>query len=128
MRLSLIFLIVFLLYDCANVPSSGGGKPRREFSAVEAFTMASNLGKGVNMGNALEASPTEESWGNPIKDEYFRLMKQAGFDTVRIPIKWSIRALQNYPYTISNEFFNRVDHVIDCALYAGLNVVINIHH
>ena len=96
--------------------------------AIDPATMIKKLGKGVNMGNALEAYPNEDSWGNPIKDEYFTLMKQAGFDTVRIPIRWSTRAQDTSPYTINSDFFNRVDHVVNVALNAGLNVIINIHH
>lgn len=105
-------------------------KKRRVFKgpAIEALTMAKRLGKGINMGNSLEAYPDEDSWGNPIKDEYFTLMKQAGFDTVRIPIRWSAHALTSSPYSIDSTFFSRVDHVVDTALNAGLNVIINIHH
>ncbi len=128
MKILVFVFTIILIYNCATVPSSGSSRPRREFSAVEAFTMLSNLGKGINMGNALEAYPNEDSWGNPIKNEYFLYMKNAGFDTVRIPIRWSTRALSSYPYTISNQFFLRVDNVINTALDANLNVIINIHH
>ncbi len=129
MSLLILLLISIFLHNCTTSPSSGGSfLPKREFSVVEAYTMASNLGKGVNMGNALEAEPDENSWGNPIQDEYFYLMKQAGFDTVRIPIRWSIRASSTPPYTISNLFFQRVDYVINKALDNNLNVIINIHH
>jgi len=33
------------------------------------------IGKGVNMGNALEA-PFEGSWGVRIEDEYFEIIKK----------------------------------------------------
>lgn len=96
--------------------------------STDAYTMQRKLGKGVNMGNSLEAYPDENSWGNPIKDEYFYLMKNAGFDTVRIPIRWSAHALTTPPYTIDSNFMQRVDHVVNVALSNGLNVIINIHH
>lgn len=83
--------------------------------------------RGINMGNALEA-PREGEWGVIIKDEYFKIIREAGFDTVRIPIRWSAHALQNPPYTINESFFNRVDHVINKALEQGLTTIINIHH
>ncbi|MEM1557663.1 MAG: glycoside hydrolase family 5 protein [Thermoproteota archaeon] len=83
--------------------------------------------RGINMGNALEA-PREGDWGVIIKDEYFKIIREAGFDTVRIPIRWSAHALQNPPYTIDANFFNRVDHVINKALEQGLTTIINIHH
>jgi len=39
------------------------------------------------MGNALEAD-NEGDWGYKIQARHFQYIKQAGFDTVRIPIKW----------------------------------------
>ncbi len=44
------------------------------------------LGRGVNIGNALEA-PTEGAWGVVIKEEYFDIIKQAGFNSIRLPTK-----------------------------------------
>ena len=85
------------------------------------------ISRGVNMGNALEA-PVEGQWGVIIKDEYFKLIKNAGFDHVRIPVRWSAHADPKPPYTIETSFFNRVDHVINEALKNGLYVVLNIHH
>lgn len=83
--------------------------------------------RGINIGNALEA-PTEGEWGVYIKDEYFKIIREAGFDTVRIPIRWSAHADQNPPYKIDDDFFIRVDHVVNKALEQSLIVVINIHH
>ncbi|MGB9787668.1 MAG: glycoside hydrolase family 5 protein [Dictyoglomus turgidum] len=83
--------------------------------------------RGINMGNALEA-PREGEWGVVIKDEYFKIIKNAGFSHVRIPIRWSAHADLNPPYTIEKSFFDRVDHVVNEALRNNLFVVINIHH
>jgi endoglucanase len=63
-----------------------------------------------------------------LKEEYFRLIREAGFDTVRIPIRWSAHAQASPPYAIDERFFRRVDWAIDQALRHGLVVVINIHH
>lgn len=83
--------------------------------------------RGINLGNALEA-PIEGSWGMFIREEFFSLIKEAGFDHVRIPIRWSAHASKYPPYAIWPGFLNRVDEVIDQALRQGLTVVINIHH
>lgn len=83
--------------------------------------------RGINIGNALEA-PREGEWGVYIRDEYFSIIREAGFDTVRIPIRWSAHADENPPYKIDENFFARVDHVVNKALEQGLIVVINIHH
>jgi len=83
--------------------------------------------RGINIGNALEA-PREGMWGVYIKDEYFQIIREAGFDTVRIPIRWSAYAANEPPYTIRSSFFDRVDHVVGKALEQNLTVIINIHH
>lgn len=85
------------------------------------------LGKGINLGNALEA-PAEGEWGMTIRDEYFRLIKEAGFDAVRIPIRWNAHASDNPPYNINKLFFERVDTVIQQAMNYNVATVINIHH
>lgn len=83
--------------------------------------------RGINIGNALEA-PREGEWGVYIMDEYFSIIRNAGFDIVRIPIRWSAHAEEKPPFKISEEFFNRVDHVVNVALKQNLITIINIHH
>ena len=56
------------------------------------------------------------------------MIKDAGFNSVRIPIRWSAHALQDPPYTIDPAFFERVDWAIDQALSRNLVAVINVHH
>jgi len=85
------------------------------------------LGRGVNLRNALEA-PTEGAWGVTLKAEYFKAIKDAGFDSVRLPVKWSAHAQAEPPYTIDPKFFERVDWAIDQALQNQLNIVVNVHH
>jgi endoglucanase len=85
------------------------------------------LGRGMNLGNALEA-PKEGEWGVILKPEYFRVIKEAGFDTVRLPVRWSAHALPDAPYTIDDAFARRVDWAIDQALANKLNIIVNVHH
>jgi|GEM_PF-1189170 len=83
--------------------------------------------RGINMGNALEA-PVEGAWGMVIREEFFQIIKEAGFDHVRIPVRWSAHASAEYPYNIWPGFLRRVDEVVHQALSQGLTAVINIHH
>ena len=85
------------------------------------------LGRGVNLGNALEA-PREGAWGVTLKEDYFEEIAQAGFDSVRIPVKWSAQAEKEPPYTISERFLERVDWAVEQALARELVVVLNMHH
>jgi endoglucanase len=97
--------------------------------AAEPDVHAANkrLGRGVNLGNALEA-PKEGAWGMTLRAEFFKTIKDAGFDSVRLPVKWSAHAQAGPPYTIDPEFFARVDWAIDQALKNDLNIVVNVHH
>ncbi len=85
------------------------------------------VGKCVNMGNHLEA-PNEGDWGRAIADSDFAVIKAAGFDTIRLPVRWSTHALASAPYTIDAAFLARVRHVVDTARAAQLNVILNLHH
>ncbi|MGA2061883.1 MAG: glycoside hydrolase family 5 protein [Thermoguttaceae bacterium] len=85
------------------------------------------FGRGINLGNALEA-PKEGEWGVVLKELYFEKIAAAGFDTVRIPVRWSAHADQSPPYRIDAKFFDRVDWAIDQALKRHLIPVVNMHH
>lgn len=84
-------------------------------------------GKCVNMGNHLEA-PDEGEWGRAIADDDFQIIKAAGFDSVRIPVRWSAHAMTTAPYTIDAAWMARVRHVVDRAKAAGLSIMLNMHH
>jgi endoglucanase len=86
-----------------------------------------NLGRGINLGNKLEA-PSEGEWGAPVEAWMLTTIKQGGFATVRIPTRWSAHAATSSPYTIDETFLDRVTRVVDQALSAGLMVVLNMHH
>ena len=99
-----------------------------DLNVIKPFSEDINYLRGINMGNGLEAPNYEGEWGLLLKDHYFTEIKNAGFNLVRIPIKWNAHSINIAPYTINATFFNRVDHVIDQALSLGLKVIINIHH
>lgn len=96
-------------------------------ASADIHDTARKLGRGVNFGNTLEA-PTEGAWGLTLKAEYFQAIKQAGFDSVRLPVKWSAHSSDVPPYTIDSQFFERIDWALDQAEKNGLNLVLNIHH
>ena len=85
------------------------------------------LGRGVNYGNMLEA-PTEGEWGLRFDDRWPQQIRQAGFDTVRLPVRWSTHTDPNPPYRIDPAFLERVQSIIDRNLKQNLRVVVNLHH
>jgi endoglucanase len=110
--------ILTLLVACTVVSLSA------EAPATDALR---RLGRGINLGNALE-SPAEGEWGVMLRSEYFDIVKDAGFTSVRIPVRWSAHAEAEPPYAITPDFFARVDRAVREALSRGLNVVIDDHH
>ena len=85
------------------------------------------LGRGINYGNMLEA-PSEGEWGLRFDDRYPKMIKTVGFDSVRVPVRWSSATLDEAPYQIQPQYLARVRHVVDLNLQAGLKVVLNVHH
>ncbi|MEO2039304.1 MAG: cellulase family glycosylhydrolase, partial [Martelella sp.] len=80
------------------------------------------------MGNMLEPEK-EGAWGGAlIVPEDFARIKAAGFDTVRIPVRWHNKTKQETPWTVDPAWMDRVQTVVDEALAADLNVILNSHH
>jgi endoglucanase len=137
--------LVLLLSACAGAPPTAAPPPTptaappptatavasptavRIPEPVDAFEHLKRLGRGVNFGNALEA-PREGEWGMTLEERFFDLVVQGGFDTIRLPVRWSAHAQPSAPYTIDEAFFARVDWAIDQATKRGLNIVVNMHH
>lgn len=92
-----------------------------------AFEQNRRLGRGLNLGNALEA-PGEGEWGVVLEEDFFKIIKAGGFDSVRVPIRWSAHAEAGAPYTIDPAFFDRIDWVVENALENDVAVILNIHH
>ena len=85
------------------------------------------IGVCVNMANHLEP-PNEGDWGRAILDTDFADIAAQGFETVRIPVRWSNHAAYTAPYTIDAAFMDRVAHVVGLARAEGLRVILNAHH
>ncbi|QGZ95692.1 glycoside hydrolase family 5 protein [Terricaulis silvestris] len=81
--------------------------------------------RGVNLGNALEA-PNEGEWGYRIEDAHLRAIADAGFDGVRLPVRWDARP--GGGTLIQRDLINRVSEVAGKAASLGLFVQIDMHH
>ena len=107
-------------------------------TAVEA---TQHMGNGINLGNTLESygrtangtcahtNVYETAWGQPVTTkEMIKGMKDAGFDSIRIPIAWT--NMMNYEtgdYTIHENYLKRVAEVVSWAIEAEMFVIINDH-
>lgn len=79
-------LAVGLAFTYQSIPVLGRVICCGEFEAISASEFVAHLSPGWNLGNSLDAVPNEDSWNNePITESTFDDVKNAGFNSVRIP-------------------------------------------
>ena len=118
-------LITLALIVVFGFTSAWAAEPNATAAQADPFKMNKLLGRGVNLGNTLEA-PNEGEWGVTLKEEYFDIIKQAGFNSIRLPVRWSGHAMTEKPYTIDPNFFKRVDWAVNCALSRNMSIIVNV--
>jgi len=81
---------------------------------------------GWNIGNTLEATAGETSWGNPkVTKEYVSYLKQLGVNAVRIPCAWN--GYLDSGGIIDPSWLSRVKEVVDYCVDQDMYAIINIH-
>ncbi len=103
-----------------------------DFNDLSQSQIVEAMGAGWNLGNQLEAAqngvPSETAWSNPvIKKELIHTVKEAGFNSIRIPVSYLSKIGAGPDYTIDSAWLNRVKEVVDYAIDEGLYVIINMH-
>ncbi len=93
---------------------------------LDAWTAASRMAPGINIGNTLENTASwETGWGNPvITREFVASLAKLGFKTVRVPVAWDTYAVDE---KILPEKMARVAEVVDWILEEDMFAVVNIH-
>lgn len=108
--------------------SACGAAPANDTAELAQITLAdAPIERCMNLGSALEA-PREGEWGYVIRREDMIRLKAAGFDTVRLPVRWSVHADMAPPYTIDPALLRRVSEIVGWTQEIGLQVIINVHH
>jgi endoglucanase len=100
--------------------------PERFFSNLH-YHGENQIMRGVNIGNALDA-PSPGEWNVTIKPEYFAIIHSAGFNTVRLPVRFSAHVQNDPPYKIKEDFLEQVDVAVNSGLQEGLNIILDVHH
>ena len=127
----------------AKTDTSKTEKPAQTTTVEKAngssLPIAKAMGNGWNLGNTMEsvagwlgagstANDFERAWGQPITTEdMIKGVKNAGFDSVRIPVAWSNMISNDGTYTISDKYFERVDEIAGYVLENDMYCIINIH-
>ncbi|KAF8688911.1 glycosyl hydrolase 5 (cellulase A) family, partial [Rhizoctonia solani] len=99
------------------------------FTSLTAKETFARMTPGWNLGNTLDALPTEGSWMAPVQNVTFSQIYAEGFRSVRIPITFNDHFISDTPnYTVDPAWLSRINYVVDAALSTGLFVVVNVHH
>ncbi|AAK81397.1 aryl-phospho-beta-D-glucosidase BglC (GH1 family) [Clostridium acetobutylicum] len=95
---------------------------------LSSMDLVKDMKVGWDLGNSLESAGGETGWGNPATTrKMIDQMKKAGFNTVRIPVRWDEHYTDSN-YTIDPAYMSRVETVVNYALANGMYAIINIHH
>jgi endoglucanase len=119
---SMTFAAFFLITSCNDpgvLKKSGDKSQEAVARREEAFKMNVRLGRGVNLGGSGRLN---------IREEDFQAIKDAGFNSIRLPVRWSAYALQEPPYTIEPSWFEKVDWAVKQALSRNLPIVLDFHY
>lgn len=143
MKKLFIGLLLAGLVACQAEPAQGQ-------SPASQWTTARQWNKGVvgwNLGNQLECSApgqdgesmqigcpdgsinAETAWGNPkVTENTIKAVKEAGFNAIRIPVRWQCHILNEQAMIVDPEWVARVKEVVDWCLKYDLKVILNTHH
>ena len=137
---------------------------RAEGEEMESATEAvKNMGLGWNLGNTLDSNSNdtlnmwierwtsrrpqdyETAWGQPVtKPELMKLMKDAGFNAIRVPVTWYPHMEAKFSFSgnstawspskddigkkIKAAWMKRVHEVVDYVISNDMYCILNIHH
>lgn len=122
----------------SSIATKDDGSIQHDLTALELTKL---MGNGINLGNTMEAyghntmSPDTEPlmfetlWGQPETTQaMIDGMKDAGFDTLRIPVAWTnAMDYDNGNFTIGKAYLDRVEEIVNYALNDDMYVIINDH-
>lgn len=78
----------------------------------------------INLSHGLEA-PFEGAWGDGISDADLTAVAEAGFDTVRLPVRFTAGYTSG---RINPVLLDRVEQIVAQATARGLSVIVDLHH
>jgi endoglucanase len=112
-----VFFLLFLVSSSVSVCAQKSDK--------FAFKQNEKLGRGVNIigYDALWQSADKAR----MKDKHFKLIKEAGFDNVRIVIMPFKFSLNDSTFALDPKFFKTLDWAVDQALKNKLMAIIDFH-
>ena len=86
-------------------------------------------GESMQIGNPDGSIHAETAWGNPVvTKKMIQAVKKAGFNAIRIPIRWQCHITNAQAMSIDKAWIARIKEVVGWCLDNDLKVIINAHH
>lgn len=123
--------------------------PDKSGMTSDAIAWTHKIYAGWNLGNSFESvggnwddntktwtniwysdfNSWETAWGNPkTTNDMIVAVKNAGFNAVRIPVRWFPHVTNEETMEIDNAWIGRVKEVVDYCVNNGMYAIINTHH
>ncbi|MFC2125347.1 glycoside hydrolase family 5 protein [Bacteroidota bacterium] len=121
-----IFACTFIMFIIASILLMNCQKETIKEKPVipNAFEQNNRLGGGANVGSILYRW---DNWDEEREKEELDLLKGLGMKNVRINLRPFLHASEGPSYTLSSEFFERLDWLINESLIRGFTVIIDEH-
>ncbi|MFV8328514.1 cellulase family glycosylhydrolase [Flavobacterium sp. ZS1P14] len=124
-QLGVLPVVATELYPSYNTNPIAADASGMSSTAVQ---LAAKINLGWNIGNTLEATGGETAWGNPkVTKALIDLVKQSGFNAIRIPCSWNQNLANTGTAQIKTEWLNRVKEVVQYCVDNDMYVIVNIH-
>jgi len=139
---AIVSILIFSMTSCEEETPIFNELPP-DISELTSMQLTQLMGAGWNLGNTLDShwneaaswitNPTvneiERLWGNPTTTKaMIYKVKEAGFNTIRVPVTWYIFTGPAPNYTINTAWMNRVQQVVDYVINNGMFCILNVHH
>lgn len=105
-----------------------------QMRGLTAFQIVNDMGAGWNLGNTFDStsmytSDDTYSWVNiRTTKAMIDAIAEEGFTTLRIPVTWDCHYSDSSTYTISSDYLDRIEEVVNYGLDNDMYVIINVHH
>lgn len=144
-----ILLFLFMVMTNAVSGQTPETLPDTTGMGKDAQTWVKEIKMGWNLGNSLESAGAqwddangtwinisvtdfnewETAWGNPkTTKEMLSAVKNAGFDAIRIPVRWLPHVINQTTMEVDAKWMSRVKQIVDWCMELNLKVILNTHH
>ena len=138
---TLCLLTLAGLLSCENLPAASpqsGAETAQEWNkGLVGWNLGNQLecsapgmdGESMAIGNPPDALGAETAWGNPkVTRNLLKAVKDAGFNAVRVPVRWQCHITNAQAMTVDKDWMARVKEIVGWCLDLDMKVILNTHH